>query len=682
MRTAVKHLCRLPFIFMVVLLFSSNLKAQISDEFYRALPKEFRPEDPSKLTPAEKRVLLDGANIRFHLKAFNPELDSIATALYAEVDQLRDQKDRIASLWVISKYTRNRFEDLELMLLYINRLIKEINHNDAFSAELCTALLMKGTVLLESGEMEPGLFALQEAEKMIRDKENIHERERLGYIYSAMSRAYIQLELYDQTIAYINLANPYFSDVKPEQSKNITLAHAELLKASAYIGSFQKKNQSTYLDTSLAIIRKLMHSTADDPKWNVLCYELLGKISYFKKDYRQSMIYLDSADLPKYAKLALIDHHLPERMAFRGLNLLHQSNTKAGDSLIKKAINLNNEMYSPISALYYQFYQAYRDIGDWENASGYLEKYIDRRDSIDIIQKNIAFADINEKYKSAQKEAQIQQLEIDREVQKKQQRLTLLLAIIAVLSLLLVMLLIHLFTKKKQQELENENLRIAQSLTDQETKMIEERYESLRLLRLEISNDMHNELGGALVSLNFYINDVQNAFKDKKVAEALNNIKEEANSIYIQTRDYIHALQENAKDIKFDLVNFLLYLPLHFDQRTTLKVRTDVEADPLESRLTVQQNNEFYLLIKEALANILKHANATYFTIKIDFLGENCLFVISDNGKGFDHGSTSSGMGIKNMKERIANLNGELTIESDKKGTILSGSFPVSSLSK
>jgi len=52
---------------------------------------------------------------------------------------------------------------------------------------------------------------------------------------------------------------------------------------------------------------------------------------------------------------------------------------------------------------------------------------------------------------------------------------------------------------------------------------------------------------------------------------------------------------------------------------------------------------------------------------------------IKDNGKGLDDGSVSksSGLGFKNIKERVTLLNGELILESDQQGTIVEVNIPI-----
>jgi len=51
--------------------------------------------------------------------------------------------------------------------------------------------------------------------------------------------------------------------------------------------------------------------------------------------------------------------------------------------------------------------------------------------------------------------------------------------------------------------------------------------------------------------------------------------------------------------------------------------------------------------------------------------------MISDNGKGFDINHNTLGNGLNNMKKRITEINGEISIESDtKSGTKISITIP------
>lgn len=71
-----------------------------------------------------------------------------------------------------------------------------------------------------------------------------------------------------------------------------------------------------------------------------------------------------------------------------------------------------------------------------------------------------------------------------------------------------------------------------------------------------------------------------------------------------------------------------------------------------------------YRIIQEHLTNVLKHAKATKAVVDIDFIGENLLLTIWDNGVGFDTSQKSSGIGIANMESRVEDLNGSIDIAS------------------
>ena len=74
-----------------------------------------------------------------------------------------------------------------------------------------------------------------------------------------------------------------------------------------------------------------------------------------------------------------------------------------------------------------------------------------------------------------------------------------------------------------------------------------------------------------------------------------------------------------------------------------------------------------YLTVKEALHNVVKHAQASHVSIIISIAANQLAIGIRDNGTGFD---TSQDLrarnGLINMRKRIAELNGSFNIESGK----------------
>jgi signal transduction histidine kinase len=73
-----------------------------------------------------------------------------------------------------------------------------------------------------------------------------------------------------------------------------------------------------------------------------------------------------------------------------------------------------------------------------------------------------------------------------------------------------------------------------------------------------------------------------------------------------------------------------------------------------------------YAIAVEALNNALKHAAATHVTVRL-LVEDGCIKMeVADNGRGFDPQKIeeTGGMGLKSMRERVAQLNGDLEIIS------------------
>ena len=72
-----------------------------------------------------------------------------------------------------------------------------------------------------------------------------------------------------------------------------------------------------------------------------------------------------------------------------------------------------------------------------------------------------------------------------------------------------------------------------------------------------------------------------------------------------------------------------------------------------------------YRIAQEALNNVAKHAAATELDVRLAQNGESVTLFIADNGQGFDPGAVPDGRaGLQGMAERVAQLHGNLTIQS------------------
>ena len=73
----------------------------------------------------------------------------------------------------------------------------------------------------------------------------------------------------------------------------------------------------------------------------------------------------------------------------------------------------------------------------------------------------------------------------------------------------------------------------------------------------------------------------------------------------------------------------------------------------------------------------MKYAEASKFSIVFSQEKKEVQISLKDNGKGFDEGKLSKGIGLKNLKERVEEIRGFFDIESSKEGTKTKISIPI-----
>ncbi len=81
--------------------------------------------------------------------------------------------------------------------------------------------------------------------------------------------------------------------------------------------------------------------------------------------------------------------------------------------------------------------------------------------------------------------------------------------------------------------------------------------------------------------------------------------------------------------------------------------------------LPAEVRRNLFLVVKESLHNVVKHAEARKVAISAQLTDGAIRILVNDNGKGFTVGeSQQSGNGLASMNKRIADIGGELEVES------------------
>ncbi len=110
--------------------------------------------------------------------------------------------------------------------------------------------------------------------------------------------------------------------------------------------------------------------------------------------------------------------------------------------------------------------------------------------------------------------------------------------------------------------------------------------------------------------------------------------------------------------------------------RSGSRIALEVDGD-LAASLS-GQSHEIVQLTREALSNVVRHANAKNGAVRLVRTGAGALLSIEDDGSGFDSKRDSAGHGLRNMRERAASLGGKLRITTRSgRGTSVHITFPL-----
>ena len=99
-----------------------------------------------------------------------------------------------------------------------------------------------------------------------------------------------------------------------------------------------------------------------------------------------------------------------------------------------------------------------------------------------------------------------------------------------------------------------------------------------------------------------------------------------------------------------------------------------VLLDVTEERFGADIEAAAYFFVAEALTNAVKHAHATELSVVITRDGTRLRITVSDDGRG--GADPSGGSGLRGLFDRVAVLDGALTIDSSAAGTTLRATLP------
>jgi PAS domain S-box-containing protein len=239
--------------------------------------------------------------------------------------------------------------------------------------------------------------------------------------------------------------------------------------------------------------------------------------------------------------------------------------------------------------------------------------------------------------------------------------------------------------RKANQELELRVERRTQELNAANENL---RELSGRLLQLQdeerrrIARELHDSVGQLLaaISMNTETIKAESEKLSPAAAEALFHNSRMVDEILGQIRTISHLLHPPLLD-EAGLASALDWYVNGFSQRSNIEVSLDMPNEL--GRLSRELELTIFRVVQESLTNIHRHSGSTTASIQITCDDGRLSLQIRDTGKGMSPTKAialktgASGVGLRGMRERLAQVGGDLTLQSDGNGTLVTAILPL-----
>jgi two-component system sensor histidine kinase DesK len=182
--------------------------------------------------------------------------------------------------------------------------------------------------------------------------------------------------------------------------------------------------------------------------------------------------------------------------------------------------------------------------------------------------------------------------------------------------------------------------------------------------RERIARDLHDLLGHtlSLIVLKSELASRLSATQPERAAEEIRDVERISRDALAQVRAAVRGYRGMGLESELK------------QARATLETAgIAVEASLEAPRLSAMQESVFALALREAVTNVVRHAQATFCRLSLRQNGAFCELEVADNGRG---GTSQDGSGLSGMRERVEALGGMLERDGTS-GTLLRIRVPV-----
>ena len=201
---------------------------------------------------------------------------------------------------------------------------------------------------------------------------------------------------------------------------------------------------------------------------------------------------------------------------------------------------------------------------------------------------------------------------------------------------------------------------------------------AVQLERQRISSEMHDDIGAGLSGIKLLTEMTRGKVKDTAASNEVEKIYESVGDISAKMKEVIWSLN-TENDRLSSLISYIQRQARQWLENYPCQLNISIPEKIPDIKINGESRRNIFLMVKEAVHNIIKHSGANKVNIIIS-CDKQLIISVSDNGKGMHiNGDMNSGNGLQNMKNRIHQLNGKIFMQNNE-GVTLTFEIPYKSV--
>ncbi|MGR3812199.1 sensor histidine kinase [Jiulongibacter sp. NS-SX5] len=185
-------------------------------------------------------------------------------------------------------------------------------------------------------------------------------------------------------------------------------------------------------------------------------------------------------------------------------------------------------------------------------------------------------------------------------------------------------------------------------------------------LRNKIAADLHDEVGSNLSSIAIYTQVLR-----KKLGKAQPELDQILNKITDNSKESVNLMQDTVwtlnptNDDTEHLIHRLGSFARELLAAQNVSYSEHIEIDLQKIKLDMERRKNLYLILKEAVNNAAKYADASKVVLRVMEQKSRVTFEISDDGVGFNQAEVNEGNGLHNYYKRAEESDFEVNVQSE-----------------